>query len=89
MEDFEKITYDLVEIANELFTREASNNCPSTDLRNINWNELCNKAILLAAKLKTSKVVDMELRYKDSHYSYYNTIYDLINDALYIEENCF
>ena len=89
MEDFEKIAWDLAEIANELWAREASNNCPNTDLRGISWNELCNKAILLAAKLKKPKVVDMELCFKDSHYSYCDTVYSLISDALYVEENCF
>ena len=89
MEDFEKIAWDLAEIANELWAREASNNCPNTDLRGISWNELCNKAILLAAKLKTPKAVDMELCFKDSHYSYCDTVYDLIDDALYVEKNCF
>ena len=85
MEDKE-IAFELAEIANELYAREASNNCPNSDLRGISWNELCNKAILLAAKLKTPKKVDMELCYKEgSHYSYCDSVYDLIDDALYVE----
>ena len=85
MEDFEKDIWDLAEIANELWAREASNNCPNSDLRNMSWDDLCNRAILLAAKIKKPKVVDMELCVNDSHYSYCNTVYDLIDDALYVE----
>lgn len=83
--DREKIAFDLAEIANELWAREVSNNSPNANLRGMGWDELCNKAILLAAQLKKSKTVDMELSYKDSHYSYCNTVYDLISDALYVE----
>ena len=85
MEDYEKIAFDLAEIANELWAREASNNCPNVDLRGISWDELCNRAIILAAKLKTQKEVDLELCHKDSHYSYCSTVADLIEDALYVE----
>lgn len=85
MKDYEKIAFELAEITNELWAREASNNCPNVDLRGISWDELCKKAILLAAKLKTQKEVDLELCYKDSHYSYCNTVYDLIEDVLYVE----
>lgn len=85
MKDYEKIVFDLAEIANELWAREASNNCPNVDLRGVSWDELCNRAILLAAQLKKAKTVDMELSYNDSHYSYCNTVYDLISDALYVE----
>lgn len=85
MEDYEKIAFDLAEIANELWAREASNNCPNVDLRGMSWDELCNRAIILAAKLKTQKEVDLELCHKDSHYSYCNTVADLIEDALYVE----
>ena len=41
MEDYEKIAFELAEIANELWAREASNNCPNVDLRGISWDELC------------------------------------------------
>jgi len=85
MEDYEKIAFELAEIANELWAREAANNCPNVDLRSISWDELCKRAILLAAKLKTQKEVDLELCHKDSHYSYCNTVYNLIEDALYVE----
>ena len=85
MKDYEKIAFDLAKIANELWAREASNNCPNTDLRGISWDGLCNRAIRLAAQLKTQKEVDLELCYQDSHYSYCDTVYDLIEDALYIE----
>ena len=83
--DREEIALNLAEIANELWAREASNNCPNVDLRGVSWNELCNRAILLAAQLKKAKTVDMELSYNDSHYSYCSTVYDLISDALYVE----
>ena len=79
------MTDELALIAYELYNREFSNNGPRTNLQAVSWDELCNKAILLAAKLKTQKEVDLELCHKDSHYSYCNTVYDLIEDALYVE----
>lgn len=83
--NYEKIAYDLAEIANELWAREASNNCPNTSLRGVSWDELCNRVIILAAQLKSPKTMDLELCWQDSHYSYCDSVLDIIKDVLYLE----
>ena len=56
-----------------------------TKYQELSDDEIYNRIILIAAKLRTQKEVDLELCHQDSHYSYCNTVYDLIEDALYIE----
>lgn len=49
--DADKTGY-LCEIAEELFARETSNNCPNTALRGLSWNDLCEAAIEILEALK-------------------------------------
>ena len=56
-----------------------------TAYQELSNDEICNRILLITAKLKTRKELDLELGYQDSHYSYCDSIYDLIEDALYIE----
>lgn len=49
--DGDRVGY-LCELAEELFAREVSNNCPNTELRGLNWNDLCDGIIEIAQALK-------------------------------------
>lgn len=88
MDEVQKQVDELAVIANELWAREFSNNCPTTSLRGISWDELCNKAILLALSIKAFRAseMDIEIRTDDEHYGYYDNIHSAIADLLYIEK---
>lgn len=49
--DGDRVGY-LCELVEELFAREVSNNCPNTELRGLNWNDLCDGIIEIAQALK-------------------------------------
>lgn len=49
--DADKTGY-LCEIAEELFARETSNNCPNTAFRGLSWNDLCEAGIEILEALK-------------------------------------
>jgi len=87
MDEIEKQIDELAMIANEMWAREFSNNCPTTELRGISWDELCNKVIVLAACLKVHKVVnmDIELNLNEEHYGYYDNVCDAILDLIDID----
>ena len=50
--DAEKIIDQLFLILTELDARERSNNCPTTCLRGISWDGLCDMCIDLLEQLK-------------------------------------
>ena len=73
-------------LSHELEIRKSNNFKYSwTKYQELSNDEIYNRIILIAAKLRTQKEVDLELCHQDSHYSYCDTVYDLIEDALYIE----
>ena len=77
---------ELFNLSHELEIRKSNNFKYSwTKYQELSSDEIYNRIILIAAKLRTQKEVDLELCHKDSHYSYCNTVYDLIEDALYVE----
>ncbi len=80
----EALVNQLHRYATELFRRTFTEEHVH-DLADMDTDEICKILILTAAKLKTPIEVDFELCHQDSHYSYCNTLYDLIDDALYVE----
>lgn len=77
---------ELFNLSHELEIRKSNNFKYSwTKYQELSDDEIYNRGILIAAKLRTQKEVDLELCHKDSHYSYCNTVADLIEDALYVE----
>ena len=84
--DEKTLISELFNLSHELEVRKSNNFKYSwTKYQELSNDELYNRIILIAAKLRTQKEVDLELCHKDSHYSYCNTVYDLIEDALYVE----
>lgn len=88
MDEVQKKVDELAVIANELWAREFSNNCPTTSLRGISWDELCNKVIILALSIKAFQAseMDIEIRTDDEHYGYYDNINSAISDLIHIEK---
>lgn len=77
---------ELFNLSHELEIRKSNSFKYSwTKYQELSDDEIYNRIILIAAKLRTQKEVDLELCHKDSHYSYCNTVADLIEDALYVE----
>ena len=84
--DTKAIIHELFDLVHELTIRDSNNFIYSwTKYQDISTDEICNQIIILSAKLKTQKEVDLELCHQDSHYSYCSTVSDLIEDAIYIE----
>ena len=84
--DEKTLISELFNLSHELEIRKSNNFKYSwTKYQELSNDEIYNRIILIAAKLRTQKEVDLELCHKDSHYSYCNTVYDLIEDALYVE----
>ena len=84
--DEKTLISELFNLSHELEIRKSNNFKYSwTKYQELSNDEIYNRIILIAAKLRTQKEVDLELCHQDSHYSYCDTVYDLIEDALYIE----
>ena len=84
----EQMVDRLALIADELYAREFSNNCPHTDLRDLAWDDLCIQAIVLALNIKSCHSInmDIELSIDEEHYGYYDNINDAILDLIDIEK---
>ena len=84
--DKKTLVHELFELTHELEIRLSNDFQYSwTKYQDLSEDEIYNRIILISAKLRTQKEVDLELCHKDSHYSYCNTVYDLIEDAIYVE----
>ena len=51
----DKLTYELLEIATELDSRETSNNLVIARLQGVSWLDLCNRGIEILNLLKDVK----------------------------------
>lgn len=87
MDDWVKEFVDeLWNLTDEMYAREFSSNSVYEQFGGKSWNDLCNRVIQLAAKLKNkNRQMDLELHTDDEHYGYYSNIADLIDDLIYLE----
>ena len=77
---------ELFNLSHELNIRKSNDFKYSwTKYQELSNDEIYNKIILIAAKLKSPKKMDLELCWQDSHYSYCDSVLDIIEDVLYLD----
>lgn len=77
---------ELFNLSHELNIRKSNDFKYSwTKYQELSNDEIYNKIILIAAKLKNPKKMDLELCWQDSHYSYCDSVLDIIEDVLYLD----
>lgn len=80
----DKVGY-LLELVEELFAREVTNNCPNSSLRGITWDELCDASIQLLKELKVQVIDNM----KYVHYWHFNKRWYALVDDMPIKKDVY